>query len=344
MNNLPIQKTVLVCPLDWGLGHASRMIPVINKLLNNKNKVIIAADNLPYNLLKDEFPGLQFIRFPSYKIKYSGNKSQAIKILVQIPRIKLSIWKEHRQLKRIISKNKIEVVISDNRFGCWNKKVKSVYVTHQVMVKMPKGLKFLEFIGYLIHKWFINKYDECWIPDWEGVDNLSGDLSHKYKVPDNAGFVGPLSRFERVKIEKTEHKFDVVCILSGPEPQRTFFEEILITIFLQSNDNVLIVQGLPGKNVKPDKRNITFANHLPTSELASVIVNSKNIICRSGYSSIMDLVTLNKNAVLVPTPGQTEQEYLGKIMHHKRGFVCVKQEPSLLRKTVLAGKLTSLSL
>jgi len=324
-NNFPSKKRVLVCPLDWGLGHASRMIPVIKRLLEHKNDVIIAADKLPLNLLKEEFPFLEFIRLSSYNIRYSQGKSQVFSILFQVPKLLREIIREHKKVREIIRYKNIDFVISDNRFGCWTKKTKSVYVTHQLMVKMPKGLKVLEYPGFLIHRWFINKYDECWIPDFEGENNLSGDLSHRFKLSQNTSFIGPLSRFEGFVADLDKEKHVVVSILSGPEPQRTIFEENISDQLKGKDFSVLIVRGRPGDNEKDSLDNISFVNHLSTNELGNAIANADLVICRSGYSSIMDLVALNKKAILIPTPGQTEQEYLAEHLKNNGLFEMIKQ-------------------
>ncbi len=326
MNKFPEQKSVMVCPLDWGLGHATRIIPVIQKLIDNENEVIIAAGKLPLNLLKSEFPELKHIQFPSFHIKYSKGGNQLFKMMFQSYKILFGIINEHNVLKKLIKEQKIDVVISDNRFGCWNKNIRSVYITHQLMVKMPKGLKFLEYFGYLIHRWFIKKYNECWIPDWEGKDNLSGDLSHKYKIPSNARFIGPLSRFEGLQHVVEAMKYDIVCILSGPEPQRTILEDILIKQNSKSKFKTIIVRGQPGKSMPENTEKIEFVNHLPTKQLAETIKRSKLVVCRSGYSGIMDLIALNKKAILIPTPGQTEQEYLAEHVKTNNLFVTVKQD------------------
>ena len=159
-------KNILICPLEWGLGHATRIIPIINFLLNQKQNIILAADNQPLELLRSEFQQLKWIKFSSYKIEYS-KRSMMLQMLILLPKIMFGIIKEHKRLKKIIKEHNIDIVISDNRFGCWNKKIYSVYITHQVMVKMPGYLKFLEYPCYLIHKLIIKKYNKCWIPDFE---------------------------------------------------------------------------------------------------------------------------------------------------------------------------------
>jgi len=208
-----------------------------------------------------------------------------------------------------------DMIISDNRFGLWNKNVHSVYITHQLMIKMPQGLKFLEPIVWRFHRFFILKYDECWIPDYEGEKNLSGDLAHKYPLPKNAKFIGSLSRFSLLKNIVPKNEYQTVAVLSGVEPQRSIFEKELIKRLENCAEKTLIVQGKPQKEKQIQTiQNLTIVSHLETSELASVLLGAKQIISRSGYSTIMDLDALNclHKAELIPTPGQTEQEYLAE--------------------------------
>ncbi len=310
---MPKGKRILICPLDWGLGHATRCIPIIRLLLDRGAEVIIAADNRPLELLKKEFPTLQFIAFKGYEINYSKSDSLILSMLFSIPKILRGIKNEHNELDKIIDEHHIDVVISDNRYGCWNKKVKSIFITHQLMVKTPFGEKLLH---NKIQN-FIKNFDECWIPDYEDENNLSGDLSHKYPIPSNAFFIGPLSRFVNRETPKIE--YDILAVVSGPEPQRSVFERIVTEQIYQRNLKALIVYGLPNKMIKmEEKQNVKMVSHLLSKDLENSILKSKIIIARSGYSTIMDLASLGKKAIFIPTPGQTEQEYLAEYFKSKR--------------------------
>ena len=307
-------KRILICPLDWGLGHATRCIPIIRLLLEQNAEVIIAADKRPLELLKQEFPSLTFVTLKGYEINYPKSGSMAISMLLSIPKILKGIKRERIELDRIIDEQGIDIVISDNRYGCWSKKVKSIFITHQLMIKSPFGEK-------LLHKrvlTYLKNYDECWVPDSsEQKNNLSGDLSHKYPLPANAHFIGLLSRFAEIK--QSEFEYDVMAIISGPEPQRTIFERIVSEQLFNSGLKSLMVLGLPESKKKLEqKQNVTMATHLYAKEMQDAILKSKTIIARSGYSTIMDLAILNKKAIFVPTQGQTEQEYLAEILMKKQ--------------------------
>ncbi len=314
-SNQHIMK-VLICPLNWGLGHATRCVPIIRKLMAEGHEPVVVADGYPLQFLREEFPTLRFIELPSYSVYYASGSSQIGAMLFNFPSIVLGIINEHWWLSNLLQTEHFDQIISDNRFGMWNKHVHSIYITHQLMIKMPQGLKFLEPLMHLIHKTFINRYDECWIPDTKENGGLSGDLAHAYPLPRNAKFIGTLSRFQGMETTIPSTDYDVVAIVSGIEPQRTLFENSLILRYRNRAEKVLIVGGQPQqKDTKKQNGNITLVSHLPTHELAAALLGAKKIISRSGYSTIMDLDALKcmQKAEFIPTPGQTEQEYLFSI-------------------------------
>lgn len=323
------KKNVLLCPLNWGLGHASRDILIIHKLLGTNNfNVIIGADKAPFYLLKSEFPKLQFVKMPSATIKYSRSLPIVLKILFSLPKLILGYCLEHKGLKPVIKKYNIDIVISDNRYGLWNKDVTTVFITHQLRVIFPKSVKWLESIFFKLSKRIIQKFDFCWVPDFPGNENLSGKLSHSVNIPMNIHYIGIISRFQIDKYpKKSVKKFDVLAILSGPEPQRSILEKVIIQNFRDTDYQVLIVRGIPWKKQgQTVHNNIQLVSHLATDLLNAYIQNAGYIICRAGYSSIMDLFILGKTAVLIPTPGQTEQEYLANRLHDKNLFIKTKQD------------------
>ncbi len=330
-------KKILVCPLSWGLGHASRLIPVIHELVQNKFDVYVGAAGYSSELLRQEFPGLKFLKFPSFTITYGKKKSLSLQIFMQLPKIIYEIIKEHIALKKLVKNYSIDLVISDNRFGLWSKRAASVYITHQVRVILPAYLKFIEPLIYRLNKLIISKYDECWIPDFaDPLNNLSGALSHMNELPANIKFIGPLSRFNMYPVNshlKVKYRYDLVIILSGPEPQRSVIEEQLVSEIHNSDYRALIVQGKPGiKQIMRASENITLASHFSTAEFLNMINRSRYIICRSGYSTIMDLVALKRTAILIPTPGQTEQEYLARYL--SKYFYCTEQNNFSLIKAI----------
>ena len=325
---------VLICPLNWGLGHATRVTPIIQLLIQNKFEVIVASSGNSLTFLQKEFRNITFIDFPNYKVKYSRKQSQILKTLFEIPGIIYCSILEHFKLKRIIKKNCIKIVISDNRFGLWNSNIYSVFITHQLKINFPGKLKVFEPIYQLLIRHVINKYDECWIPDFEGNFNLSGELSHINTETKNSYFIGPLSRFkfEKNDTKTPKIKYNVLFILSGPEPQRTLLENIFYNQTKETSLKCAIVRGTEQKTEK--SFSFPVYNILNSKELCELIKESELVICRSGYSSIMDLFILRKKAVLIPTPGQTEQEYLADYLKNKSLFFSLKQKNFNLQKAV----------
>ncbi|NQY06423.1 MAG: glycosyltransferase [Flavobacteriaceae bacterium] len=301
------KRKILVAPLNWGLGHTTRCIPIIQELLLNNYTPILASDGHALELLKKEFPSLKTIELPSYNIEYSkkGNHLK-YKLFLDSPAILKSIIKEKRIIKQLVHDGEIDGIISDNRFGVHHYKVPSVFITHQLNVLSGTTT----WLSSKIHKYIIKKFDECWVPDLEGQLNLSGILGHIDDDSLNLKYIGPLSRFDKTI---TNNEYDILAILSGPEPQRTFLEKELYKEFLKTDKKVLFVRGIIEEEEKSFTfKNITVFNYMTSSSLEHAINSSKIIVSRSGYTSIMDLAKLDKKAFFIPTPGQYEQEYLAE--------------------------------
>lgn len=326
---------VLVAPLDWGLGHATRCIPIIKELIRLDCTVLIAADGPIFNLLKKEFPATVFLRCKGYEISYSRNKRWLLlKIFLQLPKILSAIYREHRWLKKKISEHSIDAVISDNRLGMFNRKIPSIYITHQLFIRT--GNLFTEKIAEKIHYYFIKKYKRCWVPDGEN-NGLAGMLSHPKKRLRNIVFIGPLSRLN--SLQHIEPIYDMLILLSGPEPQRTIFENQIVIQLESFPGRALFARGLPfeTKKLELNNQSVKVLNHVKAEELNIIMAQSKLVIARCGYTTIMDLAALRKTAILIPTPGQTEQEYLAEYLMKKKYFLTTSQKdfaiPELLKKS-----------
>ncbi len=318
---------IMVCPLDWGLGHATRCIPLIKEFIRNSAEVTIAGDGHGIELLKHEFPELKVIRLKGYNIRFSKYLPLSLVLLLRLPELVYRVIHEHQSIKQIIKDNHIDILVSDNRYGLWNKQVLSVFITHQLNIIPPRPLGFLAPLLRKITRWFISRYDECWIPDTEGNDNLSGLLSHGYPYPSFAQFVGPLSRFEELNSlnnkQTSKYSYPIVAILSGPEPQRTILERKLIEQLSLLEAKSLIIRGIPESNKhrsnysnEQGKLNthgkIDVISAITSDHLFDVLKSRPVIISRGGYSTLMDLAMTGNKLIAIPTPGQTEQLYLAK--------------------------------
>lgn len=291
-------KCILVAPLNWGLGHATRCIPIINDLIKAGKQVVLASDGPALALLKEEFPKLKAISLPSYGIVYA-HRSMVKNMLLQTPRILSAIRKEKQVTNSIVKENNIDTIISDNRYGVRSRKTKNIIICHQIQLQEKN--QFVSRVGSFINRHWINKFDECWIPDYADSNSLAGNLSNAEGLK-KARYIGTLSRMTK-RVEPISRGFLVV--LSGPEPARTRLENKIRDAIV--GEDYLLVRGLieNSENTEP-----CVVSYLTSSALEKEILRSEWIICRSGYTSIMDLRALGKKAILIPTPGQSEQEYL----------------------------------
>ncbi|MGB8490717.1 MAG: glycosyltransferase [Bacteroidales bacterium] len=322
-------NNILICPLEWGLGHAGRMIALARRLNDRGNRIFVGAGREHQALFRSELPGLSYIDFPGFRPAYSRYLPQYLYLFLQIPVLLFRIVSEHIALKSIIRDNRIDIVISDNRFGLWNKKIKTVYVTHQPLIPFPVRLKFLEFAGIMLHRQAIKRYSLCFIPDLPGELNVSGRLSHGVRLPPNVRFIGILSRFTGSPFAEAairpDHPHNTI-ILSGPEPQKGILRARLVSLLKDRKPQTVILEGRPGDPCNhAETGNILSISHLPSAQMNRIISGSDMIIARSGYTSVMELISLNCSALLVPTPGQTEQEYLARYLSEKGWFCTLPQ-------------------
>ncbi len=328
---------ILIAPLDWGLGHATRCVPLIKQLLLHNCIIFIGAEGSTAKLLKTEFPSITILPLKGYQIEYSKKRvTFLLKIITQLPRISKVIHYEKRWVEEAIKTYNINGVISDNRLGFYSNKIPSVYITHQLLIKT--GLKLFDKIAHKIHYHYINKFSTCWVPDFEKEITLAGDLSHPKKLPNvPVQYLGALSRFKRLELEL---EYKLCIIISGPEPQRSVFEEIILSQLHLCKEKIVMVRGLPNEEneSKHSFENLTIYNHLDAEKLNAIIAQSEMVLSRSGYSTIMDLITLHKNAVLVPTPAQPEQEYLVIHLSNNGLFQFVQQKDLKISEVLKCSK------
>lgn len=284
------------------------------------NTIILGITPTTALIFNEEFPELKKINMQPYNITYSKWLPLSLKLFLEARRILGVIKKEHQQLKHIIKEQNIDVVISDNRFGLYHKDVESIYMTHQLNIQA--GL--FSFLAAKIHRYYINKFNQVWIPDYETEkEALAGNLSRNNRLK-NVTYIGPLSRLAIGTESKEE--FDYLCLLSGPEPLRSELELLLIEKTRESSLKICLVRG-SSEALGNIPQNITVYNLPTAAELGHLIQSSKTIICRSGYSTLMDLHHLQKkNVILIPTPGQYEQEYLAKYWAQKFGARLIRQQ------------------
>ena len=313
---------ILVAPLNWGLGHATRCIPLVRQHLELGDEVVLGGDGESLMLLQRHFPQLRVIHLPSLELRYSANDQQRGFYLRAIPALLRFTIADHYYLRQQLAIEHFDLIISDNRFGLFTRQTRCVYITHQLYVRLPRRLRIFEPFARAIHACVFKRYHEVWVPDYANRENsLAGELCHGGSFDTHVKYIGPLSRFASSQgTPKPYHapvadnsEYSVVAILSGLEPQRSIFERTILERYANSSDKVLLVRGKVAEaQTMISRNNITIVASLSDQALMDAMKQATTIITRSGYSTIMDLAVLGllHKAELHPTPGQSEQEYL----------------------------------
>ena len=321
-------KKILLAPLDWGMGHTTRTLPIIDCLQNNGHSVVFAGNAAQCSFVAKSVGDIEFLDLEGYNITYG--KHAAISTLLQVRAILKAIKHEHNWLLDLCNKQAFDGIISDNRYGLYHPNIPSIFVTHQLRIRTKMGTQIDSFIQRL-HYRFISHFTECWVPDIHGNNSLAGVLSNPDTLPHETKYLGPLSQFENVapqipkQIGRSGH---MLVLLSGPEPQRSvlskkIWQQIKL---MQRKEHIVFVEGTDNYEKQDGLLPCIKQYGRVTKELLLQLIQSAElIICRSGYSTLMDLLALDKKAVIIPTPGQPEQEYLGMLMHKKGIFYSVKQ-------------------
>lgn len=324
---------VFFAALDWGLGHTTRSVPVLRNILNHNHQLFIGCTQRQEIIYRQNLSVVRYIRLGSTEPVLSNSGSQTLAFLRYIPQFLRAIRKERRSLHKLHQIHNFNLVLSDNRYGIYIKGCKNILISHQLNLILPDRLKTTSWlVNRIIHRW-INRFDTCIVPDYKSSLNLTSKLSQIFKgCKPEIIHTGPLSMMSSIIPQKTEIP-EVLIILSGPEKQRSVFEQKIINQLDQNDFNcrTLVIRGLPGSS---RDENDSFRNHAPSAQLKYLIQHVPYIICRSGYSTIMDLVTLNKTAYLVPTPGQSEQEYLARHLKTSGWFLSGQQKDFNLQLAV----------
>lgn len=326
---------VLVAPLNWGLGHATRSMPIIRELQSQGAEVWLASDGVAFDLLKREFPDMPLLTLPGYNITYP-----TANFVYNMTRHSLNIIRamrrEHRVLRGYVQEHGIQGVISDNRLGMWHADIPSVIISHQLRLLSPTTL--LQPLVDGLYFPVLRRYNEIWVPDVPNAPNLTGPMSHGTNF--DPKFIGIISRM-RPDLDLSDTKaYDVVILLSGPEPQRTYLEQILLAQALtMPQKRFLLVRGLPN-TVAPlaGGPNVEVVDFMRGEALNRVLLKAGMIVCRSGYSTVMDLAAIGKKAIFIPTPGQTEQVFLAELLDRQHAFLHRDQNDVQLASALEASK------
>lgn len=323
-------RRILVSPLDWGLGHAARIAGVVRNLME-RNEVTVMCGPSALAFMRQEIPGADILPIHDWRIRYPKGKIGLLTILGWVPVVIRNSIHEHFVVRRLLRARNIDLVISDNRYGLKFRNIECMIVTHQVYPKMPRGLGWIENVNGWLFKKFLSIFNKVLIPDMEQGFSLSGMLSADRPLnPEKFVRVGILSRFCQLADSPKNnrgYRYDVMALISGQEDQRTVFENMLIDALGRCGKRVLMVRGVSAdRALPPPAPCIEYRNMLSGDGLLNAINDSAVVICRAGYSTLCDVVALGKRAVIVPTPGQTEQEYLADRLNGNMGFSGLRQD------------------
>ncbi|MGC9512123.1 MAG: glycosyltransferase family protein [Fidelibacterota bacterium] len=328
-------KRILYAVLNWGYGHTIHAFPLI-EFLNRHHEVILAADGQAMILLRRRFPRNLCIPLKDARIRYTKHKIlMPLSLGIQAVKMLTGMKREHRLTKNLVKHLKIDRIISDNRYGVWDRRIPSYLITHQLRFHMP--IRHIEPLSILFNRIVFNGFTGIWALDSPHPEkNLSGSLTH-----DN-----PLSTHPKVRFmglwsdlipQKVDEDIDFLAILSGPEPMRTLLEDTLLEQMSRLPGKKVLVRGIDG-HFPAKVEDITLLGLVDRDEINHLINRSRMVICRSGYTSTMDLVRLGKKAVMVPTPGQSEQEYQAELYHSRGWFYAVRQDEMDLVNDVEAAR------
>lgn len=335
---------ILIAPLDWGLGHTTRCIPLIQYFTSQGHDVCAAAETASAQLLRENFPELTIFPLKGYRISYSSHKATfSFRIAQQIPKILSAISAEQKWLQQLQKEQNFDLIISDNRYGIYHTGIPSVILTHQLQIQSGINTRMDNWLMKL-HMRLINKFNVCWVVDEAANGGYSGKLAHPERLPKYSSYIGLLSQFSNCKLNYNEAQANrILILLSGPEPMRSMFESRLIAQARNLNEyKFVIVGGNPlGKRVTGLPDFIQYHTHLNAANLLIELEEATLVISRSGYSTIMDLALLQKKALLIPTPGQSEQEYLSRFLIQKGSFHAVEEHVLNLKEDILKALASS---
>lgn len=309
---------ILVSPLDWGLGHAARMIPVIAYLIARKQEVFISSYGESHEFLKKEFPALQHIHHPGISVTYPVDGKMTSHLLKQLPSLIFQLRREKTYTSKLVERIRPDLILSDNRYGVYSPDVYSIFITHQTKIKTPNFNRLVNAVNHNL----IHRFNECWIPD-DPFGKFSGTLSDAAALKIKYNYMGCLSTVEDQADSKV---YDYCFIISGPEPQRTLFAEKVNEVLKQIADRKVIIITAIEYDFTNRSAHHEVLYKAGRGYASSQILSSSVVVSRPGYSTIMDLAGTGIKALFIPTPGQTEQEYLAEKLHRENISACVFQD------------------
>ncbi|MDN5865684.1 MAG: hypothetical protein L0I62_10825 [Gammaproteobacteria bacterium] len=325
-------RRVLFAVHDWGLGHASRSLVLIRALVERGDAVTILMEPSDgMRLLQNEL-GESCEFYPYRDIPKPFSRWPAmfyIRMSLSMPWVSVHFKLEHRLTERLVRERGFDLVVSDSRFGVWSHEVPSYCIFHSLRQMMPRPLLAFEKPVEWGQRNLLRHYEKILIPDAEENGGLSGKLGHDPALDWGEGrlvYLGPLADVVR---PDTAEDIDYFFSVSGIEPQRGLFEERVRAALPELKGRIAVTLGRPElAGEKSEQCGATVYGYLDREHQAQMLNRSRVIITRSGYTTLMELAVLGKRALFVPTPGQSEQEYLARF-HRESGHVWSTTQPRL---------------
>lgn len=306
--NLPkiLNKTILISPLDWGFGHTTRCVSLIQTLIESNNKVIFVGNTRQVSFIKTEFPNIDTEFLEGYNIELSSKRNTYVQILKQVFKIVRVVKKERLFVRNYTKEHVVDLILSDNRYGFRDSNIESIFIGHQLNLQLPNFKTLIN--KYLIK--LINQFNKVWIVDEKEI-NLAGELSNSINLKIPFQYIGLLSRFKKHLLPI---KYDFLIIVSGPHPENSIFLNEVEEVFKEIQLRIAIVSTVKS-NVNLE--HVDYFYNASTNKLNDLVNETETIISKSGYTTLMELSSLDKKAILIPTKGQFEQEYLAGHVKNK---------------------------
>lgn len=292
-------------------------------MLSIGQRISFAGNEWQRRYIEKTFQGIQTLHLDGYNINYGKQGRVIPSLITQVPGVLRTIRDEHQWLAALTAHHHFDGIISDNRYGLYHPAIPSVIITHQLQVQTGAG-NGADMLLRKLHYSLLNRFSACWIPDMPEGPNLGGELSHPSRLPGNTSYLGWLSQMHPQPLNAENY---LLVLLSGVEPQRTILSRLLWRQVQDYEGKVVFIEGSNEIEMPADiPPHITCYNRLTKEQLEPLVAGAGVVICRSGYSSVMDMVAMGKKAILIPTPRQTEQEYLARHLEESGIFYTAPQK------------------
>lgn len=315
---------VVLSMLNWGFGHLTRCFPIIRSLIELKKQLLIVCTPAQQEVLARSFDGLIFFNAADDTPRYGKTKATTLlRLSLQAPFQLMKVKRDNKLLERLSQEYDIELIISDNKYGFYHSRIPSVILTHQLNIQTGLG-KWADAVANRINRKLLSRFREVWVVDGVGKNSLAGSLSAASdNIDARVKWIGTLNRLQ-IRAQKGSEK--LLIILSGPEPQRTILEELIVHQLPVNHRHITLIRGTKKNFSQQALQKLTslqFTNWIDLAGLAEIeqlLSQTEWVLGRAGYTSLMEWVTGGWKSIVIPTPGQAEQEYLGYYLM-QRGWV-----------------------